>query len=147
MFGEYIGSALSISGGLAGWQSLAATIAGGLLIFAGLSRLLLMLPVFQHAERVQAPSRIAGLLHHAKPVIASQGPLARGYLTGLLTTWLPCGWLYLFVLVLGTGYGSFVAVSSAKVARRSVKQMACSVTDPGFTFPGQRTINGVRRLS
>ena len=41
---------------------------------------------------------------HAKPLLASRGPLSRSYLAGLFTTWLPCGWLYLFVLIAaGTG--------------------------------------------
>lgn len=100
-----LGSALTIGGDVAGLQSLAAMIAGGFLILIGIVRIARMLPMFQRkAVRVPKPSRIAGWLHHAKPLLASRGPLGRSYLAGLFTTWLPCGWLYLFVLIAaGTG--------------------------------------------
>lgn len=101
-----LGTALSIGGQVAGFQSLAARLAGGCLIFAGLLRLLSLMPRFRTSRSVTVgkPSRMAALLQHAKPLVASRGPAARAYLGGLLTTWLPCGWLYLFVLVAaGTG--------------------------------------------
>jgi hypothetical protein len=100
-----LGSAVTVGGDLAGYQSLAAKIAGGMLIFMGLSRLLLLLPFMESKPLASPrPSRIAGLLQKAKPLIASRGPNAQAYLGGLVTTWLPCGWLYLFVLVAaGTG--------------------------------------------
>lgn len=100
-----LGSAVTIGGDVAGYQSLAAKIAGGLLIFMGLARLLMLLPIFQaKPSAAPKPSRIAGLLHGVKPLIASRGPGAQAYFGGLVTTWLPCGWLYLFVLVAaGTG--------------------------------------------
>jgi sulfite exporter TauE/SafE len=100
-----LGSAVTIGGDLAGYQSLAAKIAGAMLIFMGLARLLLLLPIFQSKPlAAPKPSRIAGLLQKVKPLIASRGPGAQAYFGGLVTTWLPCGWLYLFVLVAaGTG--------------------------------------------
>jgi hypothetical protein len=99
-----LGTAVSLGGELAGLQSLSAKLAGGLLIFLGLSRLLLMLPVFSAAPAAPAGSAWASLLQQAKPLLARRGPLAKAYAGGLLTTWLPCGWLYLFVLVAaGTG--------------------------------------------
>ncbi len=106
-----LGSAITIGGDVAGLQSLAARIVGGLLIFFGLLRLFQLIPFFQSKSVAPAkPSRIAGLLHQAKPLIATRGPGSRAYFGGLLTTWLPCGWLYLFVLVAaGTG-GVFPAL-------------------------------------
>lgn len=100
-----LGSALTIGGNVAGLQSLAAMIAGGLLVLIGLVRLVRMMPAFNRpSAELPTPSRVAGWLHHAKPLLASRGPLERSYLAGLLTTWLPCGWLYLFVLIAaGTG--------------------------------------------
>jgi len=97
-----LGSAVTIGGDFAGFQTLAAKIAGGSLVFVGLSRLLLLFPLFQPKPAVVAkPSRMAALLQNAKPMIAGFGPNTRAYFGGLLTTWLPCGWLYLFVLVAG----------------------------------------------
>ena len=99
-----VGSAVTLGGNLAGFQSSAAKVAGGLLILFGLARLLQLVPIFQRRATAPRPSRIASLLSRAKPLIASRGPTAQGFLGGLLTTWLPCGWLYLFVLVAaGTG--------------------------------------------
>ena len=96
-----LGSAVSIGGNFAGFQSLAARFAGLLLIGAGLWRLLspLMNRGDGSALELPQPTWIVRLLQHAKPVLNSRGPLGRAYLGGLLTTWLPCGWLYLFVLV------------------------------------------------
>lgn len=103
-----LGSAIQIGGDFAGFQFFAAKIAGGALIAVGLIRLFRFVPWLAKTPRpgepVVRPSRVAAWLQHAKPVLASQGPISRGYLAGLLTTWLPCGWLYLFVLVAaGTG--------------------------------------------
>jgi sulfite exporter TauE/SafE len=101
-----LGSAVSIGGELAGYQSLAAKVAGFLLVIVGVVRLASLHPMFRPAATAgsSSPSRLTALLHAAKPMIAGRGPAARAYLGGLLTTWLPCGWLYLFVLVAaGTG--------------------------------------------
>lgn len=87
---------------------MAARIAGGLLIFVGLLRLFQLMPFFQRqSSQPSRPSRIAGWLHRARPLIATQDPAARAYFGGLLTTWLPCGWLYLFILVAG-GTGAVI---------------------------------------
>lgn len=112
-----VGSTLTISGQVAGFQSAAAKLAGAALVAIGVLRVARALgrkgneavgsdagDTSPAVSVTPAPSRIAGWLHHARPVVASQGPIGRGYLAGLLTTWLPCGWLYLFVLVAaGTG--------------------------------------------
>jgi len=116
-----VGSTLTISGQMAGFQSSAAKLAGVALVGIGLLR------VWRAVRRKigtsqrsgpkgetspvpisPPPSRFAKWLHDARPVVANQGPIGRGYLVGLLTTWLPCGWLYLFVLV-AAGTGNVVA--------------------------------------
>lgn len=111
-----LGSALSIGGDVAGLQSLAAMIAGGVLVSIGLIRMARMLPVFRRpVVGIPKPSRVAGWLHDAKPLLASRGPLGRSYLAGLLTTWLPCGWLYLFVLIAG-GTGGVISAIAVMLA-------------------------------
>ena len=106
-----LGSAITIGGDFAGLQMLAAKVAGGSLIFFGIARLLQQLPLFQTKLVTPAkPSRITALLSQAKPLVADRGPYARAYFGGLLTTWLPCGWLYLFVLVAGGTGDIFLAV-------------------------------------
>ncbi|WP_146516325.1 sulfite exporter TauE/SafE family protein [Rubripirellula amarantea] len=106
-----IGSTLTITGEVAGFQSLAAKIAGTTLVVVGLTQLIGRYRAYHRttdSTEGPKPSKIAGYLHAAKPLIASQGPVGRAYLGGLLTTWLPCGWLYLFVLVAG-GTGNVVS--------------------------------------
>lgn len=100
-----IGSAVSIGGQFAGFQMLAAKLAGVMLITWGLGKLLIQIPaVADRITRTKGPSRIAALIAQARPLVNSRGEFGRGYLGGLLTTWLPCGWLYLFVLLAaGTG--------------------------------------------
>lgn len=115
-----LGSALTIGGDFAGLQSLAAMIAGGILVLVGLIRMARMLPAFRRPVvgvpiPIPKPSRIAGWLHHAKPLLASRGPLGRSYLAGLFTTWLPCGWLYLFVLI-AAGTGSVISALAVMLA-------------------------------
>ncbi len=109
-----VGSMVEFGGDLAGYQSLAAKLAGGLLIFFGIARLLTLMPWFR-GDPVRAdsiggsastpkPSTVAALLQRLKPLVVGYGPRTRAYVTGLLTTWLPCGWLYLFLLIAaGTG--------------------------------------------
>ena len=99
-----LGSMVEVGGEIAGYQSLAAKIAGGLLIFFGIAKLLTLIPMFRGDVSEVKPSAVASLLQRLKPIIGGRGPLARAYFAGLLTTWLPCGWLYLFVLIAaGTG--------------------------------------------
>jgi sulfite exporter TauE/SafE len=111
-----LGSALTIGGDVAGLQSLAAIIAGGLLVLVGVIRMARMLPVFRRpVVGLPKPSRIALWLHHAKPLLVSRGPVGRSYLAGLFTTWLPCGWLYLFVLI-AAGTGGVISAIAVMLA-------------------------------
>lgn len=99
-----LGSALNLGGEVAGYQMLAAKVAGVVLIIVGVQRLISLHPRLQFAITAENPSRVAALLQKAKPLLVKRGPRGRAYLGGLLTTWLPCGWLYLFVLLAaGTG--------------------------------------------
>ncbi len=99
-----LGSAVNIGGDFAGYQMTAAKIAGGLLVIVGLQRLLSLHPRLRFWTAGENPSRVAALLQRAKPLLVNRGPRGKAYLGGLLTTWLPCGWLYLFVLfAAGTG--------------------------------------------
>lgn len=110
LFAGVIGSTVTIGGQLAGTQMLAAKLAGSGLVVIGVAQMLRRSSGWAkwngrrrtgQEGAVVPPSRIAGWLQAANPLLANQGPMGRAYLGGLLTTWLPCGWLYLFVLVAG----------------------------------------------
>lgn len=103
-----LGAAVSIGGDMVGFQSAAAKVAGGLLIAVGLFRLAKLHPRLNRpllsSASSSGPSTVAAVLKRFKPLLDRQTAVSRAYLGGLITTWLPCGWLYLFVLVAaGTG--------------------------------------------
>lgn len=118
-----LGTVVGITGEFAGFQMLAARIAGGLLVVFGVIRLAQLVPRRRATQEtsegvvasINKPSKIAALLQRAKPILASQGPLSRAYFGGVLTTWLPCGWLYLFVLI-AAGTGSVVSAVTVMFA-------------------------------
>ncbi len=103
-----LGAAVSLGGDMVGFQSAAANVAGTLLILVGVFRLAKLHPRFNR-PLLQSGSgsgsfTVAAVLKRFKPLLDRQTAVSKAYLGGLITTWLPCGWLYLFVLVAaGTG--------------------------------------------
>ncbi|WP_373064330.1 sulfite exporter TauE/SafE family protein [Gemmatimonas sp.] len=106
-----IGVGVSALGALAGVQHAAAVVAGALMIGWAISTMAaqrgLRLGALRHsALRVpEAWQRAMGRVLHA---VREQPIATRAWLTGLLTTMLPCGWLYVFVATAG-GSGSIRA--------------------------------------
>lgn len=101
-----LGQLVDVGGQALGVQLVAARIAGGMMIVAGLIRLFQTWQIrFGKPKAVSAKSSpIAGLLVKLRPYVVRLPLAARGLATGLLTALLPCGWLYLFALVAaGTG--------------------------------------------
>jgi sulfite exporter TauE/SafE len=97
-----LGAAMDLGGSMVGVQRAAAVVAGAMMIAFGATALL-------RAAGLKAPRLpLPGLLH--KVVAAGHRvafdlpPLARAGVVGLLTTLLPCGWLYAFAITAaGTG--------------------------------------------
>lgn len=98
-----IGSLVDIGGQTLGFQLAAARIVGSIMVLIGAYKLAAMyLPA--KAASGPTPSRIGGMLVKLRPYIFQLPASGRALATGLLTTLLPCGWLYLFALVAaGTG--------------------------------------------
>jgi len=103
-----VGAALNFGGAMVGLSRLAAMLAGGMMIVAGLIAVL-------HYAGVRLPAKSTPSLLQ-RMVVAGQRaalglhPLARSLTIGLLTTLLPCGWLYYFALLAaGTGSAWFGA--------------------------------------
>ena len=81
---------------------LAAIVSGILMAVWGATTLLAALGVRVPQPARRAPSRPRSAPHSCG--VRRQSPTARGAATGLLTTLLPCGWLYVFVATAaGTG--------------------------------------------
>ena len=133
-----LGVGLDHLGAAAGLQRTAAVAAGmTLLLWGGLSWARAL------GARVRLPSRAHRL---AIPIAAvmravrSQPPAARSLILGLVTTLLPCGWLYLYVAAAaGTGAPAAGAVVMAAFWIGTVPVLA------GLGLVAQRAIAPVRR--
>ncbi|MFT3787437.1 MAG: sulfite exporter TauE/SafE family protein [Tepidisphaeraceae bacterium] len=97
-----LGSLLNVAAKLAGLQPVAYAFAGAsMVIFAGIA--LLRINGVKIA-RLPLPGFMQELLVRGHRVAMHRTPIARAATIGLLTTLLPCGWLYAFVITAaGTG--------------------------------------------
>ncbi len=91
-----IGAALDLGGSMLGIQRVAAAVAGGLMIGFGL--LALLRAAGYRLGRLPLPSFLTTLVAAGHRAAADSPPLARAWAVGLLTTLLPCGWLYAFAV-------------------------------------------------
>lgn len=97
-----VGAAADLAGSAAGVQRVAAPLAGALIVVWGVWSLLLALDVRLPVGR--APRWLTRAISNAYRGLERRPPLARALLLGLLSTLLPCGWLWKFaVLAAGTG--------------------------------------------
>jgi len=97
MLAGILGMTLNKTGSLLGWQRLAAYLAGfTMLVSAGV---LLLRQLGVRLQHLPVPQRwVKGI--YAGFRWAQRWPaLLRSWWIGLLTTWIPCGWLYAFVIV------------------------------------------------
>jgi sulfite exporter TauE/SafE len=95
------GGMINIAGGLAGIRPLAATLAGAVMILFGL-RSLLRADGFH--LRINLPARWTRVVQNGHRFAFKRAPVSRALTIGLLTTLLPCGWLYSFAITAaGTG--------------------------------------------
>ena len=102
-----IGSMVDVGGEALGLQLAAARIVGTIMIVIGVIKLFKLSGLSPSSAGDLQPSRISSLLVKLRPFIFRLPLGGRALATGLLTTLLPCGWLYLFAL-LAAGTGSMV---------------------------------------
>lgn len=98
-----LGAMLDAGGDLLGVQRLAAFVTGTMMICVGAAGLLRC--VGFHLPLPALPPRWERLVQRGHLLAMRQAPAARAALTGLLTTLLPCGWLYAFAIT-AAGAGS-----------------------------------------
>jgi len=89
------GQALDLAGKAAGFASVSAVVAGGLLVLGGLSALASNGGLVK--LRRHAPKRFGTVLGRWLGRIRGLPRVPRALLLGLSTTLVPCGWLYVFV--------------------------------------------------
>lgn len=124
--GGLLGSLVDVGGQMIGWQVTAARLAGAAMVGIGVWKLWRRWPLRSPGRGTTGtaaeaaagngsppvqngggippaasvpPSRVAAVLVRLRPLLAKQSPAVRAYGIGFLTTFLPCGWLYLFALV------------------------------------------------
>lgn len=90
------GKLLDLTSALAGVRPVAAAAAGATLLAFGLITLLRQFGVT--LARVPAPAFFRNALAAAHRKAMGRPPIVRAAMIGLLTTLLPCGWLYLFAV-------------------------------------------------
>lgn len=99
-----VGASLDRAGALAGVSRAAAIVAGTILMVWGASTVLALngirLPVLPHSAQSRFGAPIARVIR----ALRDQPPAVRALGTGIVTTLIPCGWLYAFVATAaGTG--------------------------------------------
>jgi sulfite exporter TauE/SafE len=94
-----VGQGVDHVGAIAGVGRLAAVVAGALMVLWGGRTLLAALGV--RLPQTNAPRFLQASLTSLLVRFRNQSPAIRAAATGLLTTLLPCGWLYVFVATAG----------------------------------------------
>lgn len=107
-----LGAAMDNAGAMLGLQRVAAAAAGAMMIGFGVATLLRTRGV--RVPRLRLPAAFERLLGRGHRLASSKPPIVRAGLIGLLTTLLPCGWLYAFVITAaGTGDAALGALTMA----------------------------------
>jgi len=98
-----VGAALDVAGSLAGFQRVAAIVAGVTMILWGVLALLQIrgIRIFKHGS---GNGSVARVLRRGFSLVSDKPPVVRAAVVGLLSGFLPCGWLWAFVVTAaGTG--------------------------------------------
>ncbi|MBL0922801.1 MAG: sulfite exporter TauE/SafE family protein [Phycisphaerales bacterium] len=107
-----LGGALDLAGEMVGLQRLAAALAGAMMVGFGVATLLRLRGV--RVGRLRLPRAMTRALEKGHRAASSRPPVVRAALIGLLTTLLPCGWLYAFVITAaGAGDAALGALTMA----------------------------------
>lgn len=105
-----VGAALDFGGSFVGLQRVAAAAAGALMIGFGVVTLLRLAGIRSRIEPF--PRAFRRVVEHAQRRALALPPFARALAIGLLTTLLPCGWLYAFAFTAaGTGHPALGALT------------------------------------
>lgn len=91
-----VGAAVDLGGSAAGVQRAAAALAGAMMIGFGLVAVLRVIGV--QVPRVPLPGFLRTAVTAGHRRVMNWKPLSRAAAIGLLTTLLPCGWLYAFAV-------------------------------------------------
>ena len=97
VFAGLVGASLDLAGDLVGIQRAAALLAGGSMVAFGVLAILRINGV--RVPKAPVPKPMRDGVQKGFKAVRDKPPVVRALATGLLTTLLPCGWLYAFVIV------------------------------------------------
>jgi sulfite exporter TauE/SafE len=107
-----VGAVFDLAGRTVGLQR--AAMAGSAIVIAGFGIITLARALGVRVPRAPVPAVLTTTLARAHTRLATQPPMFRALSVGLLTTLLPCGWLYAFVAVAaGTAHPGLGAAAMA----------------------------------
>lgn len=110
--GGLLGAALDLGGSLAGVQNAAAVLAGAMMVGFGVVAVLRIRGV--RIPRLPLPMALRNAVARGHRAALEWPPLTRAGAIGLLTTLLPCGWLYAFAITAaGTADPLYGAITMA----------------------------------
>ena len=99
-------------GGRLGIGQVAAKLVGLTMILLGLGRVWRLLKGSEiQVKHSRFFAKWNALLLAIRKRTPDYGPTANAYLWGLISTWLPCGWLYVFALAAAGAGGVFASIS------------------------------------
>ena len=105
-----LGSVLNLGGEVFGFQRIAMIVAGAAMALFGLLALFRMGGA--RIPKVKPPVWLARVFHWGQRYAQGRHPVVRATMIGLLSILLPCGWLYLYVVVAaGTGQALWGALT------------------------------------
>lgn len=97
-----LGAALDLSGSMVGMNRIAALLAGLMMVGVGIVAVLRYSGV--RVPAMPVPKTLSRMIVFGQRAAVGLRPIPRALTIGLLTAFLPCGWLYMFAIVAaGTG--------------------------------------------
>ncbi|MHC5115117.1 MAG: sulfite exporter TauE/SafE family protein [Planctomycetota bacterium] len=107
-----LGAALDLTGAVFGLQRMALALAGAAMVVFGVVTLLRLRGV--PLGRLGVPKPLTAVFARGCAAVGNRPPVQRALAVGLLSTFLPCGWLYAFaVTAAGTGSAAWGAATMA----------------------------------
>jgi len=107
-----LGAALDLTGAVFGLQRLALALAGAAMVTFGVVTLLRLRGV--PLRRIGVPAPLTAIFARGCAAVGNRPPVQRALTVGLLSTFLPCGWLYAFaVTAAGTASATLGALTMA----------------------------------
>ncbi len=150
ILGAGMGALGSVTDGMAlsaGWSPIAARVVGITMVAIGMMHVFRM---WQGSDRAVHHSKFwtawSGVLIQVRKRLRLRSPYAAAFSWGLISTWLPCGWLYVFALA-AAGAGGIAPAMALMSAFWLGTLPLLSMVSLGAAFAGGRMQRWVQPLT